>query len=272
MEVNQSAETRQKVVRWVNAKTKDINTGLELLEETGYKPNVLQIFRQNATRADIPAKVEQQLRLYLRYYANPSAEIHKDEDAAPEQPATETMPGIPGNIEKKLQSDEYPAEIKKLLQLYSDSYKARSIAHNKLKASGNGNSPEETTKRKEILRFIDTESAKQDAYWFAFEAYEANGTLPGENIFTANYEPEPEAEPEEKVFVLETTMKGLKKQQDGWRIKIMKAENRLNYQSDKKQDKMNPIPAGPKRIIIEKRIVRLKAEKLQIDTEIANLK
>ena len=66
------------------------------------------------------------------------------------------------------------------------------------------------------------------------------------------------------------TLEDLKKQQEGWRIKITKAENKLLYQSEKRLPKQNPMPEGPKRIKQEKRIAKLKAEKNKIDLAIVN--
>ena len=275
MDVNTSPEVRQKVVDWVNSKSKDLTTGLEILAETGYKPHVCANFVKNQKRSDIPAKLESQLRLYLRYYANPTSEIHQDEELE-DQEVIDSK--ILGNIEKELQNEEYPPIVKRLLVEYSESYNCRSVFHKDLKAVGEGNSDEEVFKRKSILLFIATESARQDAYWNAFETFKADGTIPAEELFEADYtpeektDPEPEAGKKEKEFIMADDLETLKKQSDNWRIKISKAENRLNFQSDKKEDKPNPMPEGPKRITVEKRIAQLTAEKLHIDTKIANLK
>ena len=275
MAVNTSPEMRNKVVAWVNSKSKDLTTGLEILKETEYKPHVCENFISNQKRADIPKKLDCELRLYLRYYANPTSEIHKDEELE-DQEVIDAK--ILGNIEKELQNEEYPPIVKRLLFEYSGSYNMRSISHNDLKAIGEGNSDEECAKRKAVLFFIDSQSMRQDAYWKAFEAYKADGTIPTEELFVADYtpeeksDPEPEAGKKEKEFIMADDLETLKKQSDNWRIKISKADNRLNFQSDKKEDKPNPMPEGPKRITVEKRIAQLTAEKLQIDTKIANLK
>lgn len=274
MEVNISPEVRQKVVDWVNSKSKDLSTGLEILALTGYKPHVCANFIAHKTRQDIPKKLESELRLYLRYYANPSNSIHQDEELETDE---EKEFKVLGNIEKELQNEEYPPIIKQLLTAYSSDYKKRSIAHKELKLVGEDNSEESCTKRKDLLFVIACSSLRQDAFWKAFEAFKSDGTLPAEELFTAEYIPAVNKETDENKakkseLVLATDLVGLKKQSDNWRIKISKAENQLNFCSDKKEDKPNPMPEGPKRTMKEKRVAQLIAEKLQIDTAIADLK
>jgi len=272
MDVNTTAGVRDEVITWVNSKSKDLDTGLNLMEKSGYKPHVCANFLKNRNRQDIPKKLEAELRLYLRYYANPTADIHKDEELEVEKAIAEK---ILSNIEIELAKD-YPPIIKQLLQIYSDSYKDRSIAHTDLKDVGEANDEESMDKRKSILLVIGSMSLRQEALWKAFEAYRADGTLPEEELLTAVFvageEMNTTEAPKQSKFKLAETLEDLKKQSDGWRIKISKAGNRLNFQSEKKEDKPNPMPEGPKRITVEKHIERLTAEKLLIDTAIANMK
>jgi len=274
MEVNISPEVRQKVVDWVNSKSKDLNTGLEILASTGYKPHVCANFIAHKRRQDIPTKLESELRLYLRYYANPSNSIHQDEELETDE---KKELKVLGNIEKELQNEEYPPIIKQLLTEYSTDYTKRSIAHKELKAVGEDNSEESCEKRKELLFLIACSSLRQDAFWKAFEAFKTDGTLPNDELFADKYIPAVNEETDENKekeseFVLATDLDKLKKQSDNWRGKISKAKNQLDFCSDKKEDKPNPMPAGPKRITKEKKVAQLIAEKLQIDTAIANLK
>jgi hypothetical protein len=64
----------------------------------------------------------------------------------------------------------------------------------------------------------------------------------------------------------------LKKLKENLRIKISKAENRLEYQSDKKEEKPKPMPEGPKRAEILKRIEEMKKQKEAVEYKIVKLK
>ena len=49
MEVNSSAEMRQRAIDWLNSKDRDLDSGIKVLEDAGYKPAVMENFRKNIT-------------------------------------------------------------------------------------------------------------------------------------------------------------------------------------------------------------------------------
>jgi DNA polymerase III epsilon subunit-like protein len=67
-------------------------------------------------------------------------------------------------------------------------------------------------------------------------------------------------------------IESLKKIKENIRIKLTKANNRLLYQSEKKEKDYNPMPEGVKRLLIEEKIEKLKKQKEIIDDRIKNLK
>ena len=278
MEVNLTTEVRQKVVDWVNSKSKDFATGLELLKLTGYKPHVYAIFNANRNRKDIPAKVEQELRLFLRYYANPSNPIHTDQVPNFFQTHEPKQENLEVAFDKNgTDGVQYPDVIKKAIAEHSDLYKQRSMLHAQLKSHGEDNSETATKKRSKDLLVIEACSRRMDQLWHAIDSFKANGFLPDADLFKTPFDPVKavaKAAPKttEPTLALAGDLVGLKKQSENWRIKISKAENRLNYQQDKKADKAKPMPEGPKRILLVKRITKLKAEKGVIDIALANMK
>lgn len=278
-DVNSTAEMRQEAIDWLNGK-RDTEKGLEILEKSGYKPHVCAIFRKNFNRKDIPGKVLLEIRNYLRYFATPTSEIHKDE-LTEDELADQVNEKVLSNIEKELANDEYPAIIKQLLTEFHGLYQQRSLLHKGLKEVGEGNDLKSTTERKRILFVTDAISRRMDALWQAVEAYKADGTLPSEELFATSFDPDKVVVPEDdkkdpekpkSELVLATDVEGLKKQSENWRTKLAKAQNRLDYQDEKKADKPNPMPEGPKRITLLKRIDQLKAEKETIDLALANMK
>lgn len=280
-EVNQSAELRDKATNWLNSRTRDIDSGLDILKEANYKPHVIAIFERNKNRRDIPDKVTQEIRNYLRYFANPTKDIHKDELSAEDVDLLEKEKEFVSNIQIEIANDQYPDIVKQLLVEFNEDYNSRSIAHKELKAVGESNDDESCEKRKVLLNCIKNYSSRMDILWPLFEAYKENPeALPSVEIVLAGFNPyevtEEDANDDDenktgKELVLATDVEGLKKQSENWRTKLVKAENRLNYQSETKEDKLNPMPEGPKRIKQVKRIEQLTAEKLVIDTELANM-
>lgn len=271
MEVNNSSKLREKVANYINkdARRKNVEAGLDLMKETGYKPNVYNLFFENKFRRDIPQKLDRELRNYMRYAIAPDDTDHQDIET--EVPNAENV--IIENVEveiKSIDGKEYPDAVKKVLTAYSDLYKQRSILHKKLKQIGESNSDEDVLTRKNIASAIQGISHHMDILWEKFKIYKETGQIPSEEILKEPFDPDKKSESDEKPsLALVGDLEGLKKQKENWRIKLMKAENRLLYQSEKKQPKENPMPKGPKRITLEKRIARLKAEKEQIEYAIA---
>lgn len=282
MEVDNSRETRQLATDWLNSKTKDVNEGLTILEKAGYKPNVCKIFRKNIGRQDIPKKLQAEMFGYLRYHATKTDAAHTDLTGDETDPSAPVTDKVMTNIEKELAVEIYPAVIKQLLTEFRDLYVQRSIIHQGLKEVGESNDLKSTTERKRILAVTDAVSHRMDILWQAMEAYKATEALPAEEVFATPFDPDKvviqedekkEDEKKEKAKLeLAPDVEGLKKQSDNWRTKILKAQNRLDYQSEKKEDKPNPMPEGPKRITVIKRIDQLKAEKEIIDLALANAK
>ena len=278
MDVNLSTDLRNDVTMWINSKKKSLDEGLEMMRKSGYKPHVYQIFLKNKNRNDIPKKVENQLRLLLRYHANPNNPIHQDEvhDFYQKNESEEVIQQV--SFVEHANFDLYPIQVKECITQFRNLYTQRSKMHNELKTVGEGNTSKETTKRALLLGKIDVTSRRMDELWQAVDAWKANGYIPSEQLLAAKLDfnkielPKKEEKTSDPEFELATDVDGLKKQSDNWRTKLVKANNRLKYQSDTKKIKEDPMPAGPKRIILEKRIKKLEAQKLIIDTALAKLK
>ncbi len=275
MDVNSSAEMRKRATDWLNSKDRDLDAGIKILEDAGYKPAVMENFRKNINRRDIPTKLLQEIRNYLRYYATPEAEIHKDIISS------DLTEDVVKAIEEDLK-DEYPAEVKQVIAELSDIYKLRGVFHNQLSAIGEGNTNEQKAERRKLIAIIKACSDRISVLSESYQKFKADGSIPSPEVLTEVFDadkvvvlPAPEdqkPEIEEKQFELAVTLEDLKKQSENWRTKLAKAENKLLYQVEKKLDKPNPIPEGPKRIKQEKRIAQLKAEKEQIDLAVVNWK
>ena len=266
-----SSEHRQKAVDWIKSKARDIDQGLSILKDASYKPHVVVNFEKNKTRRDIPRKLENQIRLYIRYCTNPVADnpIHFDE-----VPFFDPEKGLIPDLEK-FADREYPPIIKRIVTECSDLYKHRSMLHKDMKAVGEQNDEESMAKRKSIYISMDTASRRLDVLYGYFKEYKKDGTIPPASIFDETlddtFQPEDSPKEDEKELLMPEDLAELKKMQNNWRTKILKANNQLEYQLDKKGKKPNPMPDGPKRILKEKHLARLEKEKEAIDLKVAEL-
>ncbi len=269
---NQTVKTefRQKAVAWLNSKDRNFDNGISILKDAGYKPYVVANFEKNKNRGDAPSKLVKEIRLYIRYNVNPNSPDHEDE-----VPFVDPEQSFETNIEKLL-SNEYPPLVKQLLTEYRDLYTGRSIMHKDLKSVGEQNDEKSTAERKRISTMIDASSRRMDILWPVFEEYQKSGKEPDASLFEKPFNPEEVAaaateEKKDPVLKLPEDMEELKKMSENWRTKLLKAENMLEFQTVKKGSKPNPMSDGPKRILQEKRIAKLKEEKEAIDLKIAEL-
>jgi len=274
MNVDLSKKTRDQVIAWLNSKNRDLEKGFEIMQKTGYKPEVLSIFMANKNRRDIPEKLVIEVRNYLRYHGSPQNPIHQDLLPGKKTVTSEELKDFFVENYKKHLTKGYPAVINEIITAHAKCYQNRSILHKKLKKAGEGASDDENKNRSEILNEITDLSTLMDSLWFHFENFKKTGILPTVDVSkllqkkkAVKIEPKPE-----EVLVLSDDVDVLRKQSENWRIKLFKAENRLLYQSEKKLKEENPMPEGPKKISLKKRIAQLRKEKLAIDTKLAELK
>jgi len=254
---------RQRAIDWLNSRLRDPSEGLQILMDSNLKPHVYENFKTNMGRQDIPRKILSEMRILIQTVSASSFKpVEKpDPETTPEK---EMIQAAMAN--QHVATDFYPPQISVLLTEFRDLYTQRSILHTQLKQVGEGNSDSEVIARQEVINSIAVMSERMDVIWPVIDEFNKSGKIVEEK------KTEPPAAPEIKdKFKLADSVDELKKQSDNWRVKIMKANNRLNYQSENKEVKPNPMPEGPKRVILLKRIERLKAEKLMIDNRRAEL-
>ena len=269
---NKQKQLREAIIKWINSQKRDFSLGLELMKAAEYKPHVVKrIEKWGASDARaIPA-----LTMELRNFYRESRKVVKPEKAAPVPPQDPDDEKV-GNIEKELQK-EYPDVIKKSLYEFHSLYQQRSILHRELKAIGEANDEKSVNERTEKLNVINACSRRMDILWGVFEKYKADGELPTDDFFDALPNLENVATiglpvPGDSGFMLPEDMESLKKLKENLRIKISKGKNRLEYQSDKKGDKPNPMPESPKRAELLKNIDEWEKQKEAIKYRIVKLK
>jgi hypothetical protein len=145
---------------------------------------------------------------------------------------------------KKELEKQYPKIIRRLKYEYSNLYNERSILHKKMGYIPQNNTPQNMNDRSNLFQKISKISAEMELIHHFTQQYEKDGTIPEEK----------EIWPVKKEKPLPEDHAELKKIKKNLQSSISKDNNRLNYQDTKKHEKLNPIPPGPKRQKIEKRI------------------
>jgi hypothetical protein len=263
---------RESIIKWINSQKRDFGQGLKLMKAANYKPHVVNTIEKWGTS---DARSHRALNMELRNFIRESRKVEKPEKAAP-VPPQDTDEGKIGNIEKELQK-EYPDVIKKTLYEFQSLYQRRGILHKELKAIGEANDEKSTNERKEKLNIIYTTSRMMDVLWEVFEKYKADGELPTDDFFDAlsNLEKVATTDPPIPGYnevTLPDSIEELKKLKENLRIKITKGKNRLEFQSEKKGDKPNPMPESPKRAELLKNIEDWEKQKEAVEYKIVELK
>lgn len=141
---------------------------------------------------------------------------------------------------------ELPADILKIKDEYSSIYNLRSQQHNILADVPQDNAPHNVKQRKVLAETIKQMSNRLELLYAAKEKYFEDGTMPDMSVLFAAPAPAVDANKE-----LPEDVATLKKMKKNLQISVHKLGNQLEYQTEHKQKRLNPMPAGPKRLDTE---------------------
>jgi hypothetical protein len=171
-------------------------------------------------------------------------------------------------IELPIKQDEteLPEEVKMVTAELSKLIADRSKLHASMSAM-EGNNETTVNDRKDLSDEIERMSNLIDILYAVKEAYYNDKVIPNINELFAKPAPEPEHTEEE----LPATITELKELKKSIQRSLSKDKNLLEFQSETKQKKANPMPESPKRKGIEKRIDK-KIKKIEsIDFKLIDL-
>jgi hypothetical protein len=147
---------------------------------------------------------------------------------------------------------EYPVTLRRIISEYAETFQERSKLHRILTEMPEGNSQALKTRRAEVFDLIKSLSARLEFLYSIRQQFDANGEIPSDDEIWP--EPKAVAKPE-----LPSDPELLRKMKKNQQSANTKDQNMLDYQNEKKAEELCPMPAGPKRIKLEKRIkARLK--------------
>lgn len=272
-------EINKKIRAWLEG-SQDYEEGLDLLQETGIKKHKVfgkLIKGESKTRHDKLAyllskqlglkevpKPNQKLQTVTKEKASkPSPEkkdIGKTVEQGKEQKDPEGNESRLSLIGKDENINDYPEEIKKVVIEYSNLYNDRGLAHRKLRELGDSNEAEVVKQRKYLADEIKEKSGKMEDLFKAFEEYKETGNIPEdeeEDETTGNDQPK--------------TIEEMKRLKKNLQASIVKDKNLLLYRTKTKPagGKENPLPDGPRRIRLEKRVKQKEKEIEKLDLYIA---
>jgi hypothetical protein len=157
-----------------------------------------------------------------------------------------------------------PKVIRRIMAEFSELYKLRSMTHNQMKRVPPDNRPENVAVRRDLVTQMARHSNRMDELFAAHKNWTETRILPDENILfllIVNPEPDLKEDPVQELIRIRLNL-----------MKSMNSDlNHLNYQNTRKQPVGNPMPAGPKRLQLEKRISEKQAKIDELKVKIHGL-
>lgn len=153
-------------------------------------------------------------------------------------------------------TEQYPFEVRRVINEYAECYRNRGKLHWEMCEVNDNNDPENCMKRSDLLLKIKLLSSRMDVLHMAREAYFSRKEIPNEASLWPKEQKELLAEQ------LPDNIDELKQMKKNIQVSMVKDRNWLDYQQKTKTDKKTPMPAGPKRMEIEKRI-KAKLKKIE---------
>jgi hypothetical protein len=229
---------RSQIVDWFDSE-QDYQIGVELYNRLGKNQILKKLFptREGKFRGKLTYELSKLVGKPLQAISMVEAGGKELKPSSlPPIVLPEMKPAIDGSM---------PKVMARVIREYGKHYTRRSMHHNAIKAVPPDNRPENVEARKKLVDQIEVASLRMDELYLAKREFEKDGTLPDEaTLFPGKVkEPNPQLSQDEIQKQLANTQKSLNKDL-----------SLLTYQSLKKQAHPNPMPKGPKRAEIEKRV------------------
>lgn len=271
MEKQQYNELRDAAARWLNGK-RDFDKGIAILEKAQFKPGVINVLKRHGSQGPCAMeRLEYHIGTFMKVWFDKSLAEDTDlqlgvVDGQKVASDDEDVALMSDDMEQKMHA--MPKKISDVVAQYRDAYIARDKAFKELKSMPEDNGEDTVKRREELSNEMEKQADKMDRLYPVYRKFLDTGEV-------TDPEPEP-AEPKKRVNIedgladIETMRKHeLRRLRHSLRVKIMRAKNMLDFQTETKQDVLNPMPDGLNRIKYESKIKRLQGELAKIDVEIA---
>lgn len=175
-------------------------------------------------------------------------------------------PGIEQHVEPQRENtDQYPPLVRRVISEYAECYRERSMIHQQMCSVPEINSEDHCKKRAALLKSVKDLSLRMDDLYYARQAYFDHKEIPDEMILW------PGETKTEDANVLPNDIERLKVMKKNQQVALFKDRNMLDFQQHTKCDIKNPMPDGPRRKGIEKRIAWRRKRIEEIEYKIVEL-
>ena len=275
-------------VAWLNGR-RDFSEGIALLRQAGFKPGVVaKLARDGVSGPVAMERLVFQMRELLKAIGRPlkvedtDAELHVFEgtEAPADHNETQQLGVLRTAQELEAGTVTMEATPARLIRQYSQAYKQRDKAMRMMASAGETNDTAVMEQRHQLSDEIERLTSLMERLYPLFERYQSGADITDEEV-SAAIEGKPSRQtdsPSEKSASQESgaghTMEGetrdeLVRLRKNAQVRLLRTQNKLQYQSEKVADTPNPMPEGPKRMQLETRAAQLEQEIHDYDLAIA---
>lgn len=267
---------------WLNGK-RDFNTGLDILKQSRFKPGVVAKLERDGEHG--PSAMERltyQMREYCRVFGHnidvpdTDPELHVfDGKESPVDTPEHKQVGILSTA-RGLEDGSAVVEDPNALTVireFSEAYKKREKAIRLMAEVGENNDDTSVVARKRYSDEIDECTSLMERLYPLYEKYQSGSSISEKDIEAATSEGKPQTQESESRPLSDPfegkTREELIQLKKNATSRIIKARNKLLYQTETKQNTPNPMPDGAKRVKLETKIANEERLIESIDMAIA---
>jgi hypothetical protein len=271
------ANIKEQIINWFNS-PQDYDQGVALLQEVSHKDKVIgKLIRRGGTKGSFE-KLAWELNKTAGLKKIPAPQKGKTKDESRKTKVKEKTSLQRGDESIKLKYNligdkdisSYPPEVNRLVKEYSSLYMQRGKKHAAIKRLPEDNHMETIAARVVLIKKIKKMSDRMEVLNSAFQGYDKEGFSLDQNFLwpeakVAGTGKQATGSPE--------TIEELKAQKKNIQSSITKDRNLLAYgiKTKPKDGKGKPVPEGPKRTTLEKRIAKKEKAIKALDQRIADL-
>lgn len=149
-------------------------------------------------------------------------------------------------------NDQYPSDVRRVIHEYGECYRKRSQLHLQMTSLPENNQPEYVSQRRDLLMQIKALSLRMELLHQAKENYQLHRIVPDPAVLWPEPAVLPGSASRDKPLPDDPLeLRRLKKNLQTYNVKD---NNMLLYQSVTSQSEKHPMPDGPRRLGLEKRI------------------
>ncbi len=255
--MQQSSTIEEQISTWLNS-NRNYTEGVLLYQKYGKNQSMKKLFPGREKR--YKDKLAYELGKIIGFTLTkriPLVRTIEVKDPVPE--LAEDMEPLPGK--PPMTEDSVPKIIAAIVIKMQELYQKRSVLHGKMKLIAADNRPENVLERKEFSDAIALLSDEMDHLASFKNQYDESGSIP--EIQQVFGKPSP-GKPAEVDFEM------AEKQRLNLQKSIARDRILLDYQSKTKLREQNPMPNGPKRVLVEKRVKEKLAAIKELDKILAN--